>query len=156
MCCMPSSPLGSTHYRTTSGVTFHHFPWTTQRGMPYSPLVSIHGRTTSHVTCHNLPWNSHIVRRRREWYAIIALGQQTQTNDFGYGTPSLPLHYINGHKTSCMACPHCSWVEHMIGRRWAWHDKFPLESYTFGLRRALHSIIALRQNAQIDDVKYGM
>ena len=25
--CMPSSPLGSTLFRMTSGVTFHHHPW---------------------------------------------------------------------------------------------------------------------------------
>ena len=52
---MPSSPLDSTHGRTTPGMACHHHLWQHKRsndigrGMPSSPLGSTHGRTTSGV-----------------------------------------------------------------------------------------------------------
>ena len=130
---MLSSPLGSTHDRTTSGVACHHCLWVAQmverrralhditalglhtrsdnvgRGLPSSPLGSTHDRTTSGVACHHRLWVAqtverhrawypiiafglaHTVRRRRVWHAIIALGRQTRSNDVDRGMPSLPL-----------------------------------------------------------------
>ena len=60
-CGMPSSPLGSTHYRTTSGVACHHSPWTTnnvdgvRRCMPSLTLGITNGLTMSGVACHHSP-----------------------------------------------------------------------------------------------------
>ena len=115
---MPSSPLDSTHGRTTSGVAFHHGPLTThtvkrrrawhaiialgrqtrsnnvRRDMPSLPLGSTEGRTTSGVACHHRP--AHTVERRRAWHAIIAFGQHTRSNNVGRGMPSSPLGNIHG------------------------------------------------------------
>ena len=44
------------------------------RGMPSSPLGSTHGRTTSSVASHHHLWTAHTVEQRRVWYAIIAFG----------------------------------------------------------------------------------
>ena len=95
---MPSSPLGITHDRTTSGVTCHHRLWTAhtvrlcgawhdinafgqhkrsndvRRGMPSSPLGSTHSRTTSGVTCHHRLWKAHTFKQRRAWIEITAFG----------------------------------------------------------------------------------
>ena len=61
---MPSSPLGSTHSGTTSGVACHHRHWT-----------SLHSWTASGVACHHRPWTANIVERSRVLYAIIAFWQ---------------------------------------------------------------------------------
>ena len=60
-------------------------------GMPSSPLGSTHGRTTSGVACHHRLWEAHTVERRRVWHAIIAFGQHTRFNDVGHGMQSSPL-----------------------------------------------------------------
>ena len=60
------------------------------RGMPSSPLGSAHDRTTSGVACHHRLWAAHTVERRRAWHAIIALGRQTRSNDVWRGMPSSP------------------------------------------------------------------
>ena len=111
---MPSSPLGSTYARTTSGKACHHRLWAAQtvgrrwalhaiiafglhtqsnnvgRGMPSLPLGSTHGRTTSGVTCHHCLWTTHTVERLQAWHAIIAFGQHTWLNDVGRGIKSPP------------------------------------------------------------------
>ena len=130
---MPSSPLGSTYDRTTSGVACHHSPWTANtmndigHGMPSTPFDSTHGRTTSGLTCHHRLWTSHTVeqrrawhaitalgvagtvRWRRAWYAIIALGWQTRSNDVGRGMSSPPLDSTHGRTTSGVASHHRLW-----------------------------------------------
>ena len=109
---MPSSPLGSTHGRTTLGVACHHSPWTAntvkqrQIGMPSSPLGSTNGRTTSGVACHHRLWATQKVERRwalhaiiafgqhkqfekrRAWHAIIAFGKHTRSNNVERGMQS--------------------------------------------------------------------
>ena len=58
---IPSSPLGSTHGRTTSGVACiiafgqHTRSNDIGRGIPSWPLDSTHGRTTSSVAYHHSP-----------------------------------------------------------------------------------------------------
>ena len=42
------------------------------RGMPSSPLGSTDGRTTSGVACHHRLWKAHTVERCRAWHAIMA------------------------------------------------------------------------------------
>ena len=96
-CGRPSSPLGSTHGRTTSGVGCHHSPLTANtlndvgHGMPSTPLDSTHGRTTSSLTYHHRLWTSHTVERRRAWHAIIAIGQHRRSDHIWRGMPSPPL-----------------------------------------------------------------
>ena len=109
---MPSSPLGSTQGRTTSGVACHNrhkaahtvercrawhdittFVQHTRsndvvRGMPSSPLGSTHGRMTS------------------AWHAIIAHGRQTRSNGVGHKMPSSPLGSTQDQTTSGVACRH--------------------------------------------------
>ena len=45
------------------------------RGMPSSPLGSTNGRTTSGVACQHHVWGAHTVERDRAWHASIAFGQ---------------------------------------------------------------------------------
>ena len=45
-----------------------------RRGMPSSPLGSTHSRTTSGIACHHRLWEAHTVERCRAWHAIIASG----------------------------------------------------------------------------------
>ena len=109
---MTSSPLGSTHGQTTSGVACHNrlkaahtverrrawhditaFVQHTRsndivRGMPPSPLGSTHGRMTS------------------AWHAIIAHGRQTRSNNVGHKMPSSPLGSTHDQMTSGVACRH--------------------------------------------------
>ena len=44
------------------------------RGMPSSPLGSTHSRTRSGVACHHRLWEAHTIERYRAWHAIIAFG----------------------------------------------------------------------------------
>ena len=108
---MPSPPLDSTHDRTTLGMACHHHLWAAQmveqcrawhaiidlerqtrsndirRDMPSPPLDSTHGRTSG-LTCHHRHWTTHTVVRRRAWHAVIAIGQNTQSNDVRRDMPS--------------------------------------------------------------------
>ena len=60
------------------------------RGMPSSSLGITHGRTTSGVACHHRLWAAHTVERRRTWHAIITFGQNKRSNDVRRGmSPSL-------------------------------------------------------------------
>ena len=43
-----------------------------------SPLGSTHGRTTLGVALHHHPWNTRTVGRRRAWHDIIPLGKHTR------------------------------------------------------------------------------
>ena len=74
-----------------------------ERGMPSSHLGSTNGRTTSGVACHHHLWEAHTVKRRRAWHAIIALRQHTQSNDVERGFPLSPLDSTHGRTTSGVA-----------------------------------------------------
>ena len=79
-CGMPSSPFGSTHSRTTSGVACHHHLWAAQmvkRRQAWNAIIAFR--------------LAHTVGRRRAWHAIVALGRQTRSNDVRRGMPSSPL-----------------------------------------------------------------
>ena len=108
---MPSPPLDSKHDQTMSGVALHHRPWTTS-------MVRRH-RALHAIIAFGL---AHTVGRRQAWYAIIALGRQTWSNDVGRDMPSPPLDSTLGRTTFGMACHHCGWAAHTIERRRAWHD----------------------------------
>ena len=132
---MLSSPLGSTHGRTTSGVECHHRLWEAQtveprqawqaitalgwhtlsndvgRGMPSSPLGITHDRKTSGMTCHHPLWKAHTFKHCRAWIEITAFGQHLRLNDVGHGMPSSPLGSTHGHMTLGVACHHRLWIE---------------------------------------------
>ena len=125
---MPSSPLGSTNGRTTSGVACQHHVWVAhtverrrawhasiafgqhtrskdvKRGMTSPPLDSAHGRTTSGATCHHRLWKAHTVERRRAWHAIITFGQHKQPNGVRRGMPLSPFYGEHGRTTSSVTC----------------------------------------------------
>ena len=120
---MTSPPLGSKHGKTTSSLTCHHHLWAAHtvelhrawhaiiafgkhkrsndvgRGITSPPLDSTHGRITSGVTCHYLLLTAHFVERRQVWHAIIAVGQQTWSNDVRCGMTSPPLDCMHGQTT---------------------------------------------------------
>ena len=101
------------------------------RGMTSSPLGSTHGRTTSGVACHHRLWTAHTVERRRAWHAIIAFGQHTRSKDVGRGITSPPLESTHKRMTSGVACHHRLWAAHTIERRFAWHDITALGQHTW-------------------------
>ena len=92
-----------------------------RRGMPSSPLGSTNGRTTSGVACHHSPWTANTVKRRRVWHAIITFGQHTRSNDVGRCKTSPPLVSTHSRTTSRLACHHRLWAAHTVERRRAWH-----------------------------------
>ena len=160
---MPSSTLGSTNGRTTSGVACHHSPWTAntvERCRGWHDITSLgqyKRSATLGVESHHCPWTAHTVEQRRVWHAIIAFWQHKRSNYIGRGMPSSPLGSTNGRMTSgvaChrrlwtstnsrtasgVACHHLLWAAQTVERRWAWHD-----------------ITALGLHAQSGDVGYGM
>ena len=48
-----------------------------EHGIPSSALGSTRSRTTSGIKCHLCPWIENTMGKRRVWHAIIALGLQT-------------------------------------------------------------------------------
>ena len=125
---MPSSPLGSTHGRTTSGVECHHCHWaaqTVERRRAWHAIIAFEQADT--------------VGRRRSWHAIIALGRQTWSNDVRHGMPSSPLGNTDGRTTFGVACHHRLWPANTVERRQAWH-----------------AIIAIGQHTRSNDVERGM
>ena len=42
--------------------------------LPSSPLDYTHGQRMSGVALHTAPWTAHMVRQRRKWHVIMALG----------------------------------------------------------------------------------
>ena len=98
---IPSSPLVSTHGRTTSVLAWNHIPCTTstgsynvRRGMSSSPVDSIHGQTTLGITCYNCPCAEHKVRRPRLQMTSLPLSS----------TPSRTMSGVSRH--------HQSWLSH--------------------------------------------
>ena len=142
---MPSSPLGSTHGRTTLDVACQHrlkaaptverhralhditaFGQHTRsndvgRDMQLPPLDNTHGRTASGVAFHRRPLMAYTVERRRAWNAIISFGQYARSTSSG------------------MACYHGPWTPHTIERS-----------------RSSHAIIALERKTRLNDVGCGM
>ena len=87
-------------------------------GMISSPLGSTHGRTTSSMAWYHLPWTAHTVGRHRAWHAIIALGpaQSVGRRRAWHTIIALGHHKrsaIVGRaytERSAVACPHRSWL----------------------------------------------
>ena len=138
------------------------------------PLGSTHGRTTSGVASHHRLWAAHLVKRRRAWHDITALGQHTQSDYVRRGMTSPPLYSTHGRTTSGVACHHRFWAAHTVERRRAWHvliafgqhtrsndvgrgmPSSPLAAHTVERRRAWHVLIAFGQHTRSKDVWRGM
>ena len=91
-------------------------------GMQSSPLDCKHGRTTSGLAFHHRLWEAHTIERCRVWQAIIALGQQTRSNDVRHRMPSSPLGSTHGRTTSDIAFHHRLRAAHTVRRRRACHE----------------------------------
>ena len=89
------------------------------RGMPSSPLGSTHGRPTSGVACHNRLMAAHTVERRQVWHDITSFRQHTRSNDVGRGMPSSPLGSTHNRTTSGGACNNSPWTANTVERRQA-------------------------------------
>ena len=133
--------------------------------MPSSPLGSTHGRTTSGVSSRNRLWAAQTLEQRRAWHAIITFGQHTRSNDVGRGMPSRPLDSTHGRTTLGMACHHHLWEAQTVRRHRAWHSIVALgrqiSRMTSGVEchhvlRAWHAITALGQHTWSKDVGRGM
>ena len=159
---MPSSPLGSTHGRTTSGVACHLCLWASRRvgrRRAWHDITSLRQNTwLNDVGCcmASLPLAERTISRRQAWQDITALGQHTRLATSGVawhhrpwrahtvgnvvrGMPSPPLDSTHGRMTSGVACHHCPWTTNTVERRRAWHD-----------------ITILGLHARSDDVGHGM
>ena len=93
-----------------------------RHGMPSSPLDSTHGRTTSDVACHHRIWAAHTVERRQAWHAVITFRQHKRSNDAGRGMKSPPLNCTHARTTSGVECHHHLWAAQTVERCWAWHE----------------------------------
>ena len=140
------------------------------RGMPSSPLGSTHGQTTSGVACQHCLKAADTVERHGAWHDIIVFGQHTWSNDVERDMPSLPLDSTHGRTTLGMACHHHLWEAQMVGRTWAWHaivslgwqtrlnnvrrgmPSSPLGSTHGRHRRVWHVIMALGHLTQSNEV----
>ena len=60
------------------------------RSMPSSPLDSTHDRTTSGVACNHRLWVAQMVERRRAWQDITALGLHTRSDNVKRDMPLPP------------------------------------------------------------------
>ena len=78
--------LGSTRSQTTSVMADHHPPWTAYIG----------SNNVGHMACHHRLWTAYTVGRYRVWHVIIALGQQTRSDDLGSGMRAWPLDNTHG------------------------------------------------------------
>ena len=144
-CGTPSSPLGSTQGRTTSGVACHH---------RLCAAKMVERRPTWHaIIAVGL---AHTVGRCQAWHAIIALGRKTQSNNVGRGMPSSPLGSTHGRTTSGVACHHRLWAAQTVEQRGEACHHRPSTTRMVGLRRAWHDITAFGQHKQSNDVGRGM
>ena len=102
--------------------------------MPSSPLGSTHSQTTSGMACHHLLWEAHTIERRRAWHDIATLGQHTRSitsgvawhhrslteqtvGNVGRGMPASPLGSTHAKTTSGVASNHRLWAAHTVERR---------------------------------------
>ena len=132
--------LNNTHDRLTSGMACHHCHWTahTDRrcqawhaiipygkhtrsdkvglGMQLWRLDSTKDRTMSGVAFHHSSKIVHTIGRHWMWPAIIAIGQNTRSDDVKRGMPLCPLERTHNRMTSSEACPLNRWTAHAVRR----------------------------------------
>ncbi|TMW83431.1 hypothetical protein EJD97_001687 [Solanum chilense] len=100
------------------------------RGMPSSPLGSTQCRTTSGMTCHLSLWEAYRIVLHRAWHAIITLGQHIRLDDVGHGIQSYPLERTHYKTTSAVACQYLPCHAHTLRRLPAWHAIIVLGNHT--------------------------
>ena len=101
--------------------------------MPSSPLSSTHSRTTLGVACHHCLWVAHTIERCRALHSIIAFGQHTRSDVVGRCMTSPPLDNKHGRQCrawhddittlgqrtrsamSGVASHHRPWTTHTVG-----------------------------------------
>ena len=118
------------------------------RGMPSSPLGSTHDRTTPGVACHHRLWATQTVKRRRAWHDLTALGLHARSDDVGHGMTSQPSDITHGRTTSGVALHHRPWTTHKVGNVGYGLTSSPLDSTHGQQRRAWHDITALGQHTR--------
>ena len=135
------------------------------RGMTSSPLGSTHGRTTSGVACHNRLKAAHTVERCQAWHDITAFGQHTRSNDIGRDMPSRPLDSTHGRMASGVAFHRRPWNANQSNDVGRGMPSSPLgvscyhlfsAAQTVRRCRAWHAITALGKHTWSDDVGRGM
>ena len=115
---MPYSPLGSTHGRMMSGVTFNLLPWNTQ-------IVR------QRRACHHCPWITYTIRRCKALHAIMDLVQHTWLDEVARGRPSSPLDSTDGLTTMEVQCHHRPCGAHTFGRHRPWQCHYnPWNAHT--------------------------
>ena len=128
--------------------------------MPSSPLASTHSRTTLGVACHHRLWVAHTIERCQALHSIIAFGQHTRSDDVGRRMTSPPLDNKHGRQrrawhddfttlgqrtrsaTLGVASHHRPWTAHTIGNVRRGITSTPLDSTHDQQGRAWHAIIA--------------
>ena len=86
-------------------------------GMFECPLGSTHGRMTSSMTFHYRTREELTVERRRAWHSIVILGQHTLLDDVGRGMQSMPIENIHDHTMSGLAFHILPREAHTVGTR---------------------------------------
>ena len=99
-------------------------------GMPSSPLGSTHGRTTLGVACHHILWTAHTVELYRVWFYVTAVGLHAQSNDVGRRIPSLPLRSTHSQTTLCLARHHRLWTTHSAEGHRVWNAIITVGTHT--------------------------
>ena len=136
---MPSSPLGSTHGRTMSGLASHHRPLkanTVTGRRAWHDIIALGKHTWSDdverylqlslfdntqiwtfvIPCYNRPWIEHTIRLRWAWYAIITLELHIQLDDIGCGMHPWPLGSTICRTTLGMEVHHKHWEAYTVRR----------------------------------------
>ena len=87
-----SSPLGSINrigqcwaWHAIIDLGKHIWSDNVRHGILLSPLDITHDRTTLGVACYHRPLTTHIIELRRFMHEIMALGQNTRSDDIGRG-----------------------------------------------------------------------
>ncbi|TMW92215.1 hypothetical protein EJD97_013340, partial [Solanum chilense] len=127
-------------------------------GMPLLPLCSTHVRTTSRMTCHHFTRaEAHAVRRRQAWHTIITIWKHTQSDDVMRDMPSSPLDSTHGGMTLGVACFHYHWKAYTVGLHRAWHAIMALGKHTRSdYIRCGRTSLPLRSIHGVDYVQSGM
>ena len=142
---MQSSPLDSTHGRTTSGVACHHrlrAAHTVERRWAWHVITALGQHTLSNDVGRGMtspPFDSIDGRQRRAWHDITTFGQHTRSDYVGRGITSPPLDSTHGRTKLGMTCHHRPCTARTVGRRQAWH-----------------AITALKKHTRLNDVGRGM
>ena len=125
--------------------------------MSSSPLGSTHGRTTSGVACHHRLWAAHTIERRRALHAIISLGQHTRLDDVRRSMTSLDLDNTHGRQRRAWNDDITAHGLHTRSADVRRGMKSPPLDNTHGRqRRAWHAITALGLHTRSNDVRRGM